>query len=429
MDLDAVLLSEIAPSEVRKGCSFRAGPDDEQWFLDSRRDNRPTLTSQCWWELPPSADPQVLEVALREVVAGHDILSSRFEYRDDQVWCIPGEHPPEILRVTESGPEWASTGFVGGIDPLIDPLVRCLVGIGDTRSRFGIELSHATVDGWAWDLLVDELSQVYNRILAGNNVTLNRSPQLGDWADRQWRRIGNDDALIRRWADYLESAGIRPPDIEIDTSNHSGSLTWSVSMESWKTLQTVASRLRCTPTILLLGLLGWSAVWVHGDARAVRVPSLNRDLPGSTEIIGNLSSQLLVPFAGDGFHSVKAAVSCARSGLLSGADLSPMSFDRAARSLWSDEQVSQLHCWAPFLAVEAQTSSGDECGPAGGQVILECSPPDAQPGAEIAVVAGKQELLISANWRGMPLKEAQRFIDVAEQFVGRIERVDVSRHD
>ncbi|RKT57783.1 condensation domain-containing protein [Saccharothrix australiensis] len=416
---------EIPPSPVLAGVPFRAGVDDEAWFLASREDGRPTLASQSWWDLPASADTALLLKAVGVVAAGHDVLTSRFAYDGDRVVCIPGSAGPALLELRRSGGSWTAPAIESDIDPLAGPVVRALVERHDSGVRFGLQVSHAVVDGWSWKLLLDELADTYDLLAAGHEARPLPAPQMRDWAAAQHALLAaTGDDRVRRWEALLAGAGLEPVDVDRLTGSWSGELGWEAPASRWDSVVDAAKRLRVSPLTLLAGLLARTLSAVRGRPGAIRIPFLNRDLPGSTEIIGNLSSQLLVPFPDVSALTDEQVVEAVRDTVLEGVSCAPVPYDQALTGLWGPRQAAHVHLWAPFLSLQDED---EEPLLAGGHVTEVVSPADEQDGCEVTIEHDEDELRISAAWRGVSERAAQDFIRTFELFVLSVIDLDGGR--
>ncbi|MGQ0577056.1 MAG: hypothetical protein ACT4RN_23065 [Pseudonocardia sp.] len=409
----------MTPSAHTAPAPFRAGHDDEDWFTAAAAAGRPPLDSRVWWRRDPAPAHDRLAEAVRAVAGRHEVLGAVVEHRAGEVWLRPGAAEPEIRcgRSAEPVPFPA-------IDPADGPMLRAAVLTGGPGPLLGLQVSHAVVDEWAWDLLTEEIDDAYRRLGDGLPAAAGPAPQLRGWVRWQRDRMLRDgDRLRSGWDRLLAEAG--PPPGAGRGPLRSGRVEWQQeSGAAWAAIAREAAAGGGTPTTLVAALLGRGLAATRGGPCGIRSALLNRDGPDALDVVGNLGSQILVPVAGSAGTPADTA-RAVRAQLATAAGLAPMSLHRAVGTPWDEAERSRLHCWAPFLAVHPPGGDEDLAGSlfAGAEVVLEDSPPDeAEDGCEVVVAAGPGRLAVTATWRGLNDHEATALQDGIAELVAHVER-------
>lgn len=153
--------------------------------------------------VPPMADPQRLDAALRAVVDHHDALRARLTVRDDQAWSLWVEPPGSISmagrlrRVDIAGLDESrvrevlkehSAAASARLDPTAGAMMQAVwfdAGPG-AAGRLLLVIHHLVVDGVSWRILIPDLAAAFDAIGVGRAVAL---PPVG--------------TSLRRWAKAL----------------------------------------------------------------------------------------------------------------------------------------------------------------------------------------------------------------------------------
>ncbi|WP_129292551.1 non-ribosomal peptide synthetase [Streptomyces lydicus] len=138
-------------------------------------------------ELADGLDATALEAALRDVIAHHDALRSRFVRDTDGRWCqhIDREAPGFTLQ-RHTGPD-DDAPHHGPFDLAHGPLLRAVLHDRGTTLPPVLHLAvhHLVVDGVSWRLLLEDLDRAYRARRAGADAALPpKSSPLRHWAKR-----------------------------------------------------------------------------------------------------------------------------------------------------------------------------------------------------------------------------------------------------
>ena len=173
----------------------------QRWFFEQEQPDPHYFNQAVLLRTRPELSTNVLERALKLIVARHDALRLRFTVDEDGEWsqrvAAQDEGDPGVLwrrdlsRVPE-GEEWdaevkyESKRAQASLNLASGPLIRAVhLDAGAGRwGRLFIAIHHLAVDGVSWRVLLEELAEVTEAFMA------EREPQLAQptttWA--QWSR-------------------------------------------------------------------------------------------------------------------------------------------------------------------------------------------------------------------------------------------------
>lgn len=164
---------------------FPLGPA-AHWMFDKVDQDLAHFNQALLLELNEVPDPALMQQALQQLARHHDGLRSRFEQRDGAwVQCIAAaDGPAPDFAVIDcrspngqtSLPRWreAIEQAQTGLDLARGPLwrLRWLQGGSLQQSRLLVVLHHLLVDGVSWNILLQDLGQLYTQLKAGSATPL-----------------------------------------------------------------------------------------------------------------------------------------------------------------------------------------------------------------------------------------------------------------
>ncbi|BAV99526.1 non-ribosomal peptide synthetase [Lysobacter enzymogenes] len=189
------------------------------WFIDrleqgSRHYNMPVAL-----QLSGRIEPELIETALRRIVARHESLRTVFA-------VDAGDHPVQIVdeaatltleRLSASGADrdaevrrLREREQNAAFDLKRDLLLRAaLLRTGDDAAVLFLSLHHIAADGWSADRLIAEFGELYAGLLEGREAELPPLPiQYKDHAadQREWADAGGLDEGVAFWRRQLDGA-------------------------------------------------------------------------------------------------------------------------------------------------------------------------------------------------------------------------------
>jgi non-ribosomal peptide synthase protein (TIGR01720 family) len=191
------------------------------WFFDKVDVDRGHFNQALLLALREAPDPALMHESLRLVAQQHDVLRSRFVRRGDgwrQVFDVAGAEAPDWDRVCCSGADggvaaerWraAVAAAQSGLDIERGPLwrVRWLDAGTLADSRLLIVVHHLLIDGVSWNILLQDLGDIYLRLQSRAAAKLPlKTSSAKAWVE-QWTARVRSDAMAderRYWAAFAD---------------------------------------------------------------------------------------------------------------------------------------------------------------------------------------------------------------------------------
>jgi amino acid adenylation domain-containing protein len=181
-------------------------PQQRLWFLERLGVTGSAYNTPLAVRLFGNLDVPSLSRALNEVVQRHEILRTNFLEQDGvgvQVVGSPWQFCLQAHDVPESDLRRRVREEVAlPFDLEKDRLLRVvLLRLGPQDHVLVLTLHHMIIDGWSLDLLMRELSTLYEGFAAGSTPVLPPLPlQYADWAI--WQRAWLEDAALQRQLEW-----------------------------------------------------------------------------------------------------------------------------------------------------------------------------------------------------------------------------------
>ncbi|WP_051820092.1 amino acid adenylation domain-containing protein [Streptomyces sp. NRRL S-920] len=234
----AAAVAAAAPGPADTGTPVRRGPDDapaplsvEQqrlWFLDQLHPGGADYNVPVNLWLRGELDTAALRAALREVVARHEVLRSRFTLGTDRL-PVQTVRPADVFDLTVTDlsrqpvPQARSAAERAAAEAArlpfrLDqgPLIRAQVlRVTADEHLLSLVAHHAAVDAESFRLLLAETGRLYGAYVDGRAERLDALPvQYADYARRQRQRMPEvEDADLGYWRDQLRDL----PALELPT--------------------------------------------------------------------------------------------------------------------------------------------------------------------------------------------------------------------
>ncbi|MFL6122062.1 serine hydrolase, partial [Actinophytocola sp.] len=222
----AELAAAVVPGEPVRAAEAAAGeiplPPTLRRFVEPAADlDRHTSSLLLTWRRPP--DPDLLERALRAVVAHHDGPRLRLSAADSGgrlTVAEPTDAP--VLRVVETDSaaetESAAEAVAGRLEASLSlsrgPLLRAALFLGPP-ARLLVVAHRVAADPTSWSILLDDLATAYRQLDRGAQITL---PPVGthyrDWA----RRLAEyaDTTMFAEQSAFWRAPRPRPAAVPVD---------------------------------------------------------------------------------------------------------------------------------------------------------------------------------------------------------------------
>jgi hypothetical protein len=225
--LNRLLRERTAPADViqRRSAGMSRVPVSSGqrriWFLDRMEPGLPVYQISATLPLGGGVDPEVLERSVNGLIARHESLRTTFSEIDGELFQIIA---PELeirmrmlnlidLPVATREAEAARIGSADAAQPFdleSGPLLRVtLIRLDPDHSSLLLTLHHIISDGWSMNVLLRELSIVYEALAAGKPPPLAELPiQYPDFALWQQEHVTAERAEtdLAYWRKQLAGA-------------------------------------------------------------------------------------------------------------------------------------------------------------------------------------------------------------------------------
>ncbi|WP_435598917.1 amino acid adenylation domain-containing protein [Streptomyces anulatus] len=360
------------------------------WFLH-RLEEEPTAAYNVpiALRLTGTLDAQVLERALADLTARHEVLRTVFPEREGravQRVLAPGDAPVP-LTVRTTAPDALDAALAGAATlpfaleretPLRAGLFRVVPegGTGPHHDVLLLVLHHIAGDEWSVRPLLDDLAAALAARSDGRapgwaplplqyaDHTLRQRELLGDEADED----SEISRQVRYWRDQL--AGL-PAELPLpldrprrpDTGHDGGIVTFGLSAEVTAGLRRLASRTGATPFMVAHAAL---AVLLHriGGADDIPVGTLvaGRDDAAAHDLVGFFVNTLVLRTDVGGDPTPAQLVARARSATLDALDHADVPFERLVDLLDVERSLERHPLFQVMLNYQTRTAEGPELG-------------------------------------------------------------------
>ncbi|ARU63632.1 hypothetical protein CBW65_23400 [Tumebacillus avium] len=186
------------------------------WFLDKMEPNSTSYNMPYRIELQGPLDAHVLEKALNEIVERHEILRTSFAAQDGEtvqvVHSMQAVAMPLVQADRADLPRLAMAEAQQPFSLTQGPLLRAtLVRTGELEHTLLLTLHHIVFDGWSMNILLKELTVLYEAFAKGAPSPLAElSLQYGDYAEWQqdWLNGEGRQKQVSYWKETLSGAPV-----------------------------------------------------------------------------------------------------------------------------------------------------------------------------------------------------------------------------
>jgi len=330
------------------------------WVLDRLQPGLTTYNFGSMFTPDGAVDIERLLASLREVVARHDILRSRFVLEDGApvVRLAPAEATPIVvtdLRAQSSDAQQrqldaaATEAVRAPFDLSAQAPVRFQVfRTADDRASLSICAHHIALDAWSFGLLVRDIEATYLALLADRPPPARPALQYADFA--RWQRELSEHptgaAKLAYWKTRL--AGL--PSLSLFPRDHAGGQSEGAGATvdfSWppELYHEVRKLSRDANATLYMVLVAAVAAVLHRHTGqtdlALGSPLGTRDQGALEGLIGPVLNQLVLRFQLADDPSFAELIARAREALLEGHANHEVPFERVVREVNPDRSLGE----------------------------------------------------------------------------------------
>ncbi|MBV9774892.1 MAG: amino acid adenylation domain-containing protein, partial [Gemmatimonadetes bacterium] len=363
------------------------------WFIDQLHPGSTAYNLPTALRLRGRLEVPVLRASLDALVARHESLRTRLPTVDGSAvqWIEPPAPVPLPVLDLSALPDEAREAEVRRLarrearrpfDLARGPLLRAtLVRLGAEDHAALFTLHHAVSDGWSMEVLVREVSALYEALAHGREPRLPELPvQYADYAVWQREHLSGEvlDAQLRWWRDRLAGA---PPVLELPVdrprrpiagapaANHPFLLPDGVA----RALQELARREEATPFMVLLAAFGLLlSRWSGQNDVVVGSPIAGRTRSETEGLIGFFVNTLVLRVDLESDPSFRGLLGRVREATLGAYQHQDLPFERLVESLGIERSLTHAPLFQAMFSLEdgAAEASAMRLGPVEAEPVL-----------------------------------------------------------
>ncbi|WP_051717059.1 condensation domain-containing protein [Streptomyces megasporus] len=288
---------------------------EQLWVLDRLEPGNASYNSTAMWRLDGPLDVEVLAACLRRIVDRQEMLRTSFASVDGVPYQVVAEDVPLPLTVTDLT-DLPEDRRDAEADRLVHeavhrpfdlgraPLFRVeLVRTGPERHVMVLVVHHIVSDGWSFQVLLQEVADLYAGAVTGTEVKLPPLPrQFTQYAREQRERLAGPRGrtLLKYWTERLAGAPAsldlpadrpRPTRPSFRGDRH----VFQVPHDLRQELNRLAQRSRAS--LFMVTLAGFKALLSRITGQQdllVGTPVGNRDRPEWSALVGYFADTLVM---------------------------------------------------------------------------------------------------------------------------------------
>ncbi|MFO0758290.1 MAG: amino acid adenylation domain-containing protein, partial [Byssovorax sp.] len=330
------------------------------WFLASLEPESPFYNVPSALRFSGALDPAVLERALQEVIARHEVLRTTFASIDGAPAQIIHDTIDLRLPVVDRPDLGADPAAIRAVmedeakrpfDLERGPLIRArLLRLGEAEHLLLLTMHHIVSDAWTRGILNREIGVLYRAFLAGEPSPLPPLPiQYADYAEHQRRWLSGAalDTEIAYWVRQLAGAPAaldlpadrpRPP-IE---SHRGDRLGFALSRPLSDALLALSRKEGATPFMTLLAAFETFLFRITGQGDlVVGTPAIHRTIPETEGLIGFFLNNLVLRTSIEGALSFRALLGRVRETCLGAYAHQSLPFERLVQAISPARDLSR----------------------------------------------------------------------------------------
>ena len=340
------------------------------WFIDQLHGSETTSSISIAIKAHKYIDAEKLQRSLHALVQRHEALRTTFAMHDSHT-LTQVVAPAMVIPITSLHRN-ATQPLTHEAQPFSlehGPLLRVSLRQTDYEEYEIRLVAHRIIcDEWSMRLLVSELVSLYEADSRGQTAVLPAIPfQFGDFAawQQEWMQGSAFAQQMAFWqeqaANAFESLDLPtdyPRPAQSSTTNKTyprKTYTFSLSQALSDSIKARSSQEHITPSMLLLTAFSLFLQRYTGqDELLIGTNSAGRTLPGSEQIVGNLSNTLMVHTNVAGNPNVKELLANMREWVLLAQDHQDVPFDSIVKTLQQAYKLEPNQLFQIFFAFTSQ---------------------------------------------------------------------------
>jgi|GEM_PF-3393106 Polyketide synthase modules and related proteins len=331
-------------------------PQQNIWWAEKLNPNTPDYNLAETFYIEGVFDLKLFGEACSLLVARHEILRTAFFERnglpyqkvlDNVHFQIDEKHLSGKAELASVVREYINKCF----DLSNPPLLRVLGGSIDTGHYLCIVIHHIACDGWALEVLFDELQDIYGKLLRNTAVDIEMlKMQYSDYLSYEDKML-SDVVLKSFWDNQVHN--IKATKIEADNTSpvlaSQGFAYAVISGNSYAGVKAIAAKWNTTNFVVLLALTKMLiGKYAAANEIIIGTPAPGRNKPGLAKLIGHCLNMLVLRNTIDSNEQFKTFVDRLHCNVLEAYEKQDYPFELLKNDNWKDRDTNK---W-PFFEVE-----------------------------------------------------------------------------
>ncbi len=349
------------------------------WFLDQLEPGLPVYNLNLCFKANGCLDIAILENALNRIVDRHESLRTGFKIIDGEVSQvifenvkvdleyqeIDNEAPDRYKEALDLAKKYSSTGFDLNSRSLFRPYT---IKYGEQQYLMVFLFNHIIFDGWSGGLFNQELTHIYNTLLAGKQLEI-KEPEV-QYADFViWQRKWFDGVVreeqMKFWRKQLAD---NPAPLELPTDmvrptkqNFKGEYqSIHIPKPLVQSLRDLSAKEQCTLFMTILSAFKVLLYRYTGQEDiSVGSPTAGRDSQELEASIGYYANTIVFRSDLSGNPTFREFLKMTRDNVLNIFDYQLTPFDKLVEELKPDRDLSRNPFFQVMLAW--QPAHGEDC--------------------------------------------------------------------
>ncbi|MBZ5523305.1 MAG: amino acid adenylation domain-containing protein [Acidobacteriia bacterium] len=347
------------------------------WFLDQLEPGSSAYNMPFGMRLSGELDRQALGRSLNELVRRHEVLRTRFAFKDGspvqliaaEMEVKTGEIDLRGLAETEREAEMRRLAREEADAPFdlgSGPLLRVkLLQLDEQEHVLLVTMHHIVSDGWSTGIMIREFSRLYETYVLGHEVLGedSRLPELEiQYADfAVWQRSWLQGEVLERQLEYWrrQLADLEPLDLPADharpmtTAYREGLLPFHLDQELTAKLEVLSRQEGATLFMVLLAAFDVLLARYSGNQDvAVGTVIANRNHVSTEELIGFFVNTLVMRTPVDGHRSFRELLAQVRTTVLDAYEHQDVPFEKLVEELQPERNLSRQPFFQVMLALQ-----------------------------------------------------------------------------
>ncbi|MFE5816937.1 amino acid adenylation domain-containing protein [Streptomyces sp. NPDC056479] len=333
----AGLVPAVVPPRDGDGPVPLSPAQQDLWVYESLYPGTPALNLCCAYHFEDPVEPDLLERALTQVRAHHDILRARI---GGEPGALGVTFPPEDrFRLEREDLRGSGTTIAEAFETFRrrpfdlagEPLMRArFVTVDDRRTTLMLSLHHVIADWWSFDVLQAEFAEAHRALRAGTEPTSARPRiQYADFASWQGEleEAGVFEARLDFWRRYLAEppGALTVPGGGTGLAEGIAQVPFKVDAPTARAVRALARERGASVYVVLMAAFAVLAHRLTGaDDMVLGTPTANRAAKGLERVIGYVMNAIPTRWRirpGDSFADVLARFATDFPELMANADV------------------------------------------------------------------------------------------------------------